>query len=114
MSVLYLLHYLSKLQDMSQVQAFSWLNIYHWTKKMSHRSLRILQNLEVAHQNKYKSNEALNILIFSTLISFYFFKFMLVLQTPLTLSFPIWLHSPLRIQALNNMGKLNPVYSFEI
>ena len=33
---------------------------------MSHRSLRILQKLEVAHQNKYKSDEALNILIFST------------------------------------------------
>lgn len=79
MSVLYLLHYLQKLQDVSQVQAFSWLNIYQWINKMSHRQLRILQNLEVAHQNKYKSNESLNILTFSTLTASYFFKFMLVL-----------------------------------
>lgn len=54
---------------------------------MSHRLLKILQNLEVAHQNKYKSSEALNILIFSTLTASYFFKFMLVLQMPL-MSFP--------------------------
>lgn len=36
-SVLYQLHYLQKLQDVSQVQAFPWLNIYHWTNKVSHR-----------------------------------------------------------------------------
>lgn len=35
--------------------------------------------LEIAHQNKYKSSEALNILAFLTLTASYFLKFLLVL-----------------------------------
>lgn len=35
--------------------------------------------LEIAHQNKYKSTETLNILTFLTLIASYFLKLILIL-----------------------------------
>ena len=79
---------------------------------MSHRQLRILENLEFDPPNKYKSSEAFNILTFFYIYCLLFFE--IYITSINTVFAHLTPFATTKIHALNNMDKSNPVYSFDI